>query len=150
MGLVTCSKCNKVYDYEKYNGICPKCARYNNENTAAEEHQGYHDRYDDGYRHTAQDNHHSYHQRYDENQHPHKHQLAGVQETLKEVMGAEHKVTVEENAKKQNNKDKTRKVLPALILIFVLSNLFLPFFGIVFLPVMIGVIFYLLHKNSKR
>ena len=27
--LIKCSKCGKMYDYEKYSGICPKCARYN-------------------------------------------------------------------------------------------------------------------------
>ena len=27
-GLVTCRKCKRTFDYDKYNGICPKCARY--------------------------------------------------------------------------------------------------------------------------
>ena len=27
--LIQCGKCGKVYDYDKYSGICPKCARYN-------------------------------------------------------------------------------------------------------------------------
>ena len=66
MGLVTCAKCKKIYDYEKYNGICPKCARYNRETTAAQDHQEYHNQYDGGYSHTAKEDHHSYHQRYDE------------------------------------------------------------------------------------
>ena len=26
--LVTCRKCGKVFDYEKVDGVCPKCARY--------------------------------------------------------------------------------------------------------------------------
>lgn len=77
MGLITCSKCGRIYDYEKYNGICPKCARYNRENSAAEEHQEYHDKYDGGYNHSAQDDHHSYHQRYDNNKNPHANQLSG-------------------------------------------------------------------------
>ena len=47
MGLVNCSKCKKIYDYDKYNGICPKCARYNSSATSAQEHKEYHDKYDD-------------------------------------------------------------------------------------------------------
>jgi len=71
MGLVTCVKCKKIYDYDKYNGICPKCARYNRDSSAAEDHQEYHDKYDGGYTHTAQDDHHSFHQKYDDNKNPH-------------------------------------------------------------------------------
>ena len=71
MGLVTCEKCKKIYDYDKYNGICPKCARYNRENSSAEEHQDYHNEYDGGYSHNAQDDHHSYHQKYDDIKNPH-------------------------------------------------------------------------------
>ena len=75
MGLVTCEKCGKIYDYDKHNGLCPKCARYNRENTAAQEHQEYHDKYDGGYSHTTKDDHHSYHQRYDSDKNPHGSQL---------------------------------------------------------------------------
>ena len=72
MGLVTCSKCKKIYDYDKNNGICPKCARYNSDRTAAEDHQEFHDKYDGGYTHSAQDDHHSYHQKYDSDKNPHE------------------------------------------------------------------------------
>lgn len=27
--MIRCGKCGKLYDYDKYNGICPECARYN-------------------------------------------------------------------------------------------------------------------------
>lgn len=27
--LIRCGKCGKMYDYDKYNGICHNCARYN-------------------------------------------------------------------------------------------------------------------------
>lgn len=67
MGLITCSNCKKLYDYEKYNGICPKCARYNRENSSEREHMEYHQKYDDGYDHSEQESHHSYHQKYDDN-----------------------------------------------------------------------------------
>lgn len=47
-----CYSCGKNFDYEKYYGICPKCGCYNKKETAAEQHQQYHDQYDNGYRHT--------------------------------------------------------------------------------------------------
>ena len=28
MGIVTCRKCKKIFDYDKYMGICPKCCHY--------------------------------------------------------------------------------------------------------------------------
>ena len=92
MGLITCEKCKKIYDYDKYNGICPKCARYNRENSSAEEHQDYHNKYDGGYSHTAQDDHHSYHQKYDDIKNPHADLLEGkkplrIDFKSKKVMG---------------------------------------------------------------
>lgn len=148
MGLITCSKCGKVYDYEKYNGICPKCARYNNATTAAQEHQEYHNKYDDGYKHSAQDNHYSYHQKYDENRNPHKHQLAGVQETLQEVMGAEHKVTLERKKNEKAKGDKKSKIIMAFLVLIFIANI-IPFFGFLFIPAMLGVVSYLLCKKKK-
>ncbi|MBP3567731.1 MAG: hypothetical protein J6K04_01060 [Lachnospiraceae bacterium] len=149
MGLVTCSKCKKIYDYDKYNGICPKCARYNKESSAAEDHQEYHNKYDGGYTHTAQDNHHSYHQKYDENKNPHISQLEGVQETLKEVMGAEHKVNLEGATKKSGSMDKKTKMILGIIIFVFAVNFILPFLGILFIPIMIGVVMYLVRKNKK-
>lgn len=148
MGLITCSKCGKVYDYEKYNGICPKCARYNKETTAAQEHQEYHNKYDGGYRHTAQDNHYSYHQKYDENHNQHKHQLAGVQETLQEVMGAEHKVILEKKKNESAKGDKKSKIIIAVLVIIFIANI-IPFFGLFFIPAMLGVVIYLLCRKKK-
>lgn len=87
MGLVTCEKCKKIYDYDKYNGICPKCARYNRENTAASEHQEFHNKYDGGYSHNAQDDHHSYHQKYDEIKNPHEKLVAKIDLKSKKVLG---------------------------------------------------------------
>lgn len=124
MGLITCTKCKKLYDYEKYSGICPKCARYNRENTAAQEHQEYHDKYDGGYSHTAQDDHHSYHQKYDEDKHPHSRQLEGVQTTLKEIMGAEHKVNLEAQPKKKQMDKRTKIILGIIIFAFAMNIIF--------------------------
>jgi len=148
MGLVTCAKCKKIYDYEKYNGICPKCARYNRETTAAQDHQEYHNQYDGGYSHTAKEDHHSYHQRYDSNRNPHGSQLEGVQETLWEVMGAEHKVNLEMNKPKTGKMDKKTKAILSIIAVFFFIT-FLPFVGMFFIPIMIGVIAYMLRKKKK-
>lgn len=48
-----CYSCGKNFDYEKYYGICPKCGCYNKKETAEEQHQQYHEQYDNGYRHTG-------------------------------------------------------------------------------------------------
>lgn len=108
MGLVTCSKCKKSYDYDLYSGICPKCARYNKATTAAEDHQAYHNKYDSGYTHTAQDNHHSFHQKYDEAKYPH---VAVTQ-------------TTEASQKKKMDK-RTKLILGVIIFVFAL-NLIIP------------------------
>ena len=149
MGLVTCSKCKKIYDYDKYNGICPKCARYNKETSAAQDHQEYHNKYDGGYSHNAQDDHHSYHQRYDDNKDPHGSQLEGVQQTLREVLGAEHKVTLEADKASKNDKDKKIKLIFGVIFAIIALNVFLPLFGFLFIPVMIGILAYVIRKNKK-
>ena len=148
MGIITCEKCKKVYDYEKHNGICPKCARYNRESTSAQEHQEYHNKYDGGYSHTAQDDHHSYHQRYDTNRNPHSSQLDGVQETLREVMGAEHKVTLETSKAAKGKMDKKAKLIASIICVVVFINL-LPFFGFLMIPAIIGIAIYFSKKNKK-
>lgn len=124
MGLITCSKCKKIYDYDKYGGICPKCARYNKETTAAQEHQEYHNKYDGGYSHTAREDHHSYHQRYDDNKNPHGSQLEGVQQTLREVMGAEHKVDLETTPKKNKMDKRTKLILGIIIFVFAINFIF--------------------------
>ena len=46
-----CFNCGKKFDYEKYYGICPKCGSFNREETAQEQHQRYHEEYDNGYQH---------------------------------------------------------------------------------------------------
>ncbi len=122
MGLVTCSKCNKTYDYNKYNGICPKCARYNKETTSAQDHQEHHNKYDSGYSHTAQDNHHSYHQRYDSDTNPHE--------------------------KKKTMDKKTKIVIGFFIAIFVIN--LLPFVGFLVIPILIGVLMYVVNKTNKK
>ena len=122
MGLITCSKCKKIYDYDKYNGICPKCARYNKETSAAQEHQEYHNKYDDGYSHTAQDDHHSYHQRYDDNKNPHEGQLGGAQK-------------------------KMTKIVLGIILGVIVINLIISG-GFVLLPVILGLIIWFKRKKK--
>ena len=122
MGIVTCEKCKKLYDYDKYNGICPKCARYNRETSAAREHQDYHDKYDGGYSHTAQDDHHSYHQRYDDIKNPHSGQPGGA-------------------------RNKTTKIVLGIILGIIVLNLFITG-GFVLLPVILGLVIYFIRKKK--
>ncbi|MBQ8632229.1 MAG: hypothetical protein IJ420_01325 [Lachnospiraceae bacterium] len=148
MGLVTCEKCNKIYDYDKYNGICPKCARYNRESTSAQEHQDYHNKYDGGYSHNAQDDHHSYHQRYDDNRNPHGSQLEGVQETLRDVMGAEHKVNLE--VKKSGKMDKKTKKILGIFIGLILLMFLMPFFGPFLFVVAFWAILVILKGKKKK
>lgn len=51
--MAKCFSCGKSFDYEKYYGICPKCGAYNRENTAREEHQELHEKYDTTEQHTS-------------------------------------------------------------------------------------------------
>ncbi|MBO5353907.1 MAG: hypothetical protein J6J44_14475 [Lachnospiraceae bacterium] len=150
MGLITCSKCKKIYDYEKYSGICPKCARYNSENSASEEHQELHDRYDGGYSHTAQDSHHSYHQKYDENPDPHgngteawKDTMETVQKNLKDAAETVGKtITSQVQGAVGNQQEKKRnkrlKVLIGVLIFVFVVNFVLPLLFILFSAVFIG------------
>lgn len=148
MGLVTCEKCKKIYDYDKYNGICPKCARYNRESTSAQEHQDYHNKYDGGYSHNDQDDHHSYHQRYDDNRNPHGSQLEGVQETLRDIMGAEHKVNLE--VQKSGKMDKKAKKILGIFIGLILLMLLMPFFGPFFFVVAVWAILVIVKGKKKK
>ena len=132
MGLVTCEKCKKIYDYDKYNGICPKCARYNRETSAATEHQDYHNKYDGGYSHNAQDDHHSYHQRYDDNKDPHGNISLEVQKSGK-----------------INMDKKTKKILGIFIGLIFLMFL-VPFFGPFFFIVAVWAILVILKGKKKK
>ena len=131
MGLITCAKCKKIYDYEKYNGICPKCARYNRETTSAQEHQDYHNKYDGGYSHTAQDDHHSYHQRYDENKNPHAN-LFEVQD------------------KKSSKPDKKTKTIIGVVVGLIVLTTLMPFFGPFIFFVGIWVLVTVLKGKKKK
>lgn len=44
--FVNCSKCTKIFNYDKYSGVCPHCGRYNRILTAEDEHQTLHQQYD--------------------------------------------------------------------------------------------------------
>ncbi len=60
MAMIRCSKCGRVYDYDKYNGICPNCARYNRPNTGMGSDEELHRKYDSTpYVHTSPERTHS-------------------------------------------------------------------------------------------
>ncbi len=50
--MLQCGKCGKIYSYDKFNGICPACGRYNRENSASLE-RDLHRRYDRDNSHSA-------------------------------------------------------------------------------------------------
>ena len=62
---IKCSNCKKNFDMEKYYGICPKCGAFNRPTTSAQQHQEYHNMYDNGYDHSEKANHQVHHDRYD-------------------------------------------------------------------------------------
>lgn len=78
----TCCRCGKVFDYEKYYGICPKCAAYNKRDGAQDNYnidkaftarydvkddscKGLHQQYDSSSAHQSQKQHAEYHRTYD-------------------------------------------------------------------------------------
>lgn len=44
--MAKCFSCGKVFEYEKYYGICPKCGAYNREDLPEEGHSQMHEKYD--------------------------------------------------------------------------------------------------------
>ena len=44
--MIKCGKCGKLYDYDKYSGICPTCARYNRPDSQEEMRADLRERYD--------------------------------------------------------------------------------------------------------
>lgn len=78
-----CCRCQKLFDYEQYNGICPHCAAYNRPlgsmqdnynidgaftssyNTAQKAHEELHRQYDSAPVHQPQKQHEQYHRQYD-------------------------------------------------------------------------------------
>ncbi|MGN0506087.1 MAG: hypothetical protein ACI4FZ_05960 [Lachnospiraceae bacterium] len=104
--IIKCTKCGKMYDDEKYYGICPKCGRYNKaENQGEQEHQALHDKYDGGYEHTEEENHHRFHNEYDSS-----YQHAEVQESS----------VPQENSGPQQSRPMN-KLLKILLIIFLLQ-----------------------------
>ncbi len=66
--MIQCDKCGKRYDYEKYNGICPKCGRYNRRDSAVLERE-LHSRYDEDPAHTAESHDQVHEKNYDSYRH---------------------------------------------------------------------------------
>ncbi len=93
--MIKCGKCGKRYDYDKYNGICPSCGRYNRKDSAVLESE-LHDKYDQDPAHTVRAHEQVHEKNYDSYRHttdskrgagedfwsadknPQKHRLAGI------------------------------------------------------------------------
>ncbi|MCM1105088.1 MAG: hypothetical protein NC409_13400 [Clostridium sp.] len=86
---MNCCRCGKSFDYEKHNGICPKCAAYNRPQgqtpydydvdkdisahyeTMDDSHERLHRMYDSAPAHQPEKQHAQYHRQYDDNyRHP--------------------------------------------------------------------------------
>ena len=111
--IIKCTKCGKMYDEEKYYGICPKCGRYNREeSTGDKEHQELHNMYDGGYEHTEEKNHHRYHEAYDST---YRHTTEqGEREADSRQTGSEH-------GEQTQQKRPMNKVLKILLIIILLQ-----------------------------
>ncbi len=86
----TCSRCGKIFDYEKYYGICPKCAAYNKRGGTQDNYnidkaftarydikddscKNLHEQYDNASAHEPHKQHAEYHKTYDTAQMPQSH-----------------------------------------------------------------------------
>ena len=72
--MIRCAKCGKVYDYDRYNGICPKCARYNRKDSNFTADRNLHKQYDNTpWAHMAENHHQEVHRtNYDSTHSPKK------------------------------------------------------------------------------
>ena len=63
---VTCISCHKKFDNDKYYGICPKCGAFNRLHLGLDDdHQRFHEMYDNGDVHSEHGKHGQYHEQYD-------------------------------------------------------------------------------------
>ena len=64
---VTCISCHKKFDNDKYYGICPKCGAFNRLHLGLDDdHQRFHEMYDNGDVHSEYGKHGQYHEQYDD------------------------------------------------------------------------------------
>ncbi len=64
---ITCISCHKKFDNDKYYGICPKCGAFNRLHLGLDDdHQRFHEMYDNGDVHSEYGKHWQYHEQYDD------------------------------------------------------------------------------------
>ena len=64
---ITCISCHKKFDNDKYYGICPKCGAFNRLHLGLDDdHQRFHEMYDNGDVHSEYGKHGQYHEQYDD------------------------------------------------------------------------------------
>ena len=143
----TCSRCGKVFDYEKYYGICPKCAAYNKRGGTQDNYdvnkeftarydvkddscESLHEQYDSASAHQLQKQHAEYHRTYDTTQMPQSHYGQPQNYQSRPTYGA---APVGNKPVTQKKKSGTK---------------WIAFFFVFMFIVLIGMIIYIANKDS--
>ena len=143
----TCCRCGKVFDYEKYYGICPKCAAYNKRGGTQDNYdinkeftarydvkddscKDLHERYDSASAHQPQKQHAEYHKAYDTAQMPQSHYGQPQTYQNRPAYGA---APVGNKPVTQNKKSGTKWIAIFFVFMFI---------------VLIGMVLYIANKDS--
>lgn len=113
---VTCTSCHKKFDNDKYYGICPKCGAFNRiSHSEQEDHQRFHEMYDDTNAHSEYGKHEHYHEEYDDT----------ASHTTVNVSDGGVKTTFSDEPKKQKrNKPSVARIVWIIIVAAFFCNFF--------------------------
>ena len=129
---VTCISCHKKFDNDKYYGICPKCGAFNKLHLGVDEHERYHQMYDDDKNaHSEQAVHEQYHERYDYTTSHAKVSTAGMEGSSLYAEELNKKRDVRVSVKEdsvQREKRKSNVTLARWIALFIVLANLLPYF----------------------
>ena len=132
---VTCISCHKKFDNDKYYGICPKCGAFNKLHFGVDEHERYHQMYDeDKDVHSERTSHEQFHKQYDNTTSHAKVSTAGMEgsslyaEELnkKKIKNTQVNSSMPVNRTEKENKASGVKFVRWIIIFVVLANV-LPF-----------------------
>lgn len=129
---VTCISCHKKFDNDKYYGICPKCGAFNKLHLGVDEHERYHQMYDDDKNaHSEQAVHEQYHEKYDNTTSHAKVSTAGMDGSSLYAEELNKKRDVRVSVKEdsvQREKRKSNVTLAKWIALFIVLANLLPYF----------------------